>query len=505
MDLNVSAIGLVCLTIFCFFFCRFFKFSKGKEAPTVAGAWPILGHLPLLNDSKAPHRTLGALADKYGPIFTVQLGSKKTLVISNWEMAKECFTTNDTVVSSRPKLAAAEHMTYNKAMFSVAPCGPYWRTTRKIATSEILSPHRVKQLRHVFESEVQGSIKELFNFWCSNKNECGYALVELKQWFSHLIFNVVLQMVLGKRYFSLGTVDDEKAGRCVKAVKEFMRLFGVFTVGDAVPWLRWFDFGGHEKAMKETAKEMDSLVSEWLEEHRQNKALGGKVDGFQDFMDVMISMLDGQTNNGVDADTMIKSTVLEQLTQSVLLLPGGFCTKLGIFAYNITKMGKFNQIYENGEVVGAQTISNEEVVPPARLHTVHSNSVEVVYPKNDFKTLNPNVLEKVKEELHIVGKEKWLSENDITKLIYLQATVKETLRLYPPAPLSAPHEFTEDCTINGYNVTKGTRLITNLWKIHTDEYVWSDPLEFKPERFLTTHKDIDMKGHHFELLPFGGG
>ncbi|XP_052724098.1 cytochrome P450 82A4-like [Vigna angularis] len=102
------------------------------------------------------------------------------------------------------------------------------------------------------------------------------------QLFSHLIFNVVLQMVLGKRYFSLGTVDDEKAGRCVKAVKEFMRLFGVFTVGDDVPWLRWFDFGGHEKAMKDTAKKMDSLVSEWLEEHRQNKALGGKVDGFQD-------------------------------------------------------------------------------------------------------------------------------------------------------------------------------------------------------------------------------
>ncbi|XP_047176212.1 cytochrome P450 82A4-like [Vigna umbellata] len=451
MDLNVSAIGLVSLTLFCFFFCRFFKFSKGKAAPTVAGAWPILGHLPLLNDSKAPHRTLGALADKYGPIFTVQLGSKKTLVISNWEMAKECFTTNDAVVSSRPKLAAAEHMTYNKAMFSVAPCGPYWRTTRKIATSEILSPHRVKQLRHVFESEVQGSIKELFNFWCSNKNECGYALVELKQWFSHLIFNVVLQMVLGKRYFSLGTVDDEKAGRCVKAVKEFMRLFGVFTVGDAVPWLRWFDFGGHEKAMKETAKEMDSLVSEWLEEHRQNKALGGKVDGFQDFMDVMISMLDGQTNNGVDADTMIKSTVLT-------IIAGATDTISATLTWAMCLILR-----------------------------------------------NPNVLEKVKEELHIVGKEKWLSENDITKLIYLQATVKETLRLYPPAPLSAPHEFTEDCTINGYNVTKGTRLITNLWKIHTDEYVWSDPLEFKPERFLTTHKDIDMKGHHFELLPFGGG
>ena len=119
---------------------------------------------------------------------------------------------------------------------------------------------------------------------------------------------------------------------------------------------------------------------------------------------------------------------------------------------------------------------------------------------------NPLVLEKVKVELDIhIGKEKCVSEFDISKLTYLQAIVKETLRLYPPAPLSTPREFIEDCTLSGYNIKKGTRLITNLWKIHTDSNVWEDSLEFKPERFLTTHKDIDVKGHHFELLPFGGG
>ncbi|XP_029125722.1 cytochrome P450 82A4-like [Cajanus cajan] len=104
-----------------------------------------------------------------------------------------------------------------------------------------------------------------------------------------------------------------------------------------------------------------------------------------------------------------------------------------------------------------------------------------------------------------VGKKRCICESDLNKLTYFQATVKETLRLYPPAPLSTPREITEDCTISGFNVKKGTRLITNLWKINTDLNVWSDPLEFKPERFLTTYKDIDMKGQHFELLPFGSG
>jgi len=308
--LNTTTIALLSLTLFCLFFYNPFKFFQGKEAPTVAGAWPILGHLPLLAASKTPHRTLGALADKYGPIFTIQLGSKKALVINNWEIAKECFTTNDVVVSSRPKLVAVELIGYNHAMFSFAPYGPYWRELRKITTLEILSTRRVEQQQHVRVSEVQNSIKELYDLWCSQKNDSGYALVELKQWFYHLVFNMVLRILVGKRYFGGENLDDEKAQRCVKAVEEFMRLLGLFIVGDVIPWLRWLDFGGYEKAMKETAKDLDSVIGEELEEHRERKGLGEKVDEVQDFMDVMISLLDGKTIDGVDADTVIKSTVL---------------------------------------------------------------------------------------------------------------------------------------------------------------------------------------------------
>ena len=312
--LNVTAIGFVSLILFCLFLYNPLKLAqRKKEAPTVSGAWPILGHLLLLSSSKAPHRVLGALADKYGPIFTIKLGAKKALVISNWEIAKECFTTNDIVVSSRPRLVAAENMGYNHAILGFSPYGPYWRELRKITTLEILTSRRVEQLQHVRVSEVQSSIKELFDVWRSKKNESGYALVDLKQWFSRLTFNMVLRMVVGKRYFGATTVDDddvEKAQRCVNAIKDFMRLFGVFPVADAIPYLRCFDFGGHEKAMKETAKDLDSIISEWLEEHRQNRALDENVDRVQDFMDVMISLLDGKTIDGIDADTMIKSTVL---------------------------------------------------------------------------------------------------------------------------------------------------------------------------------------------------
>lgn len=119
---------------------------------------------------------------------------------------------------------------------------------------------------------------------------------------------------------------------------------------------------------------------------------------------------------------------------------------------------------------------------------------------------NRHVLEKAKEEMDIqIGKGRLVNESDIDKLVYLQAVMKESLRLYPAGPLGGAREFSEDCTIGGYLVPKGTRLILNIWKIHRDPQVWSDPLEFKPERFITSHQHIDVKGQDFELIPFGAG
>jgi hypothetical protein len=82
---------------------------------------------------------LGAMAEKYGPVFTIQLGLQRALVISSWEMAKECFTSNDLAVSSRPKLVAAKHFGYNFTLLGFAPYGFYWRELRNIAALELLS------------------------------------------------------------------------------------------------------------------------------------------------------------------------------------------------------------------------------------------------------------------------------------------------------------------------------------------------------------------------------
>ena len=119
---------------------------------------------------------------------------------------------------------------------------------------------------------------------------------------------------------------------------------------------------------------------------------------------------------------------------------------------------------------------------------------------------NREALKKVQQELDLnVGKERQVNESDVKNLVYLQAVIKETLRLYPAIPLSLPHEAMEDCNVGGYDVPAGTHLLVNLSKIHRDPKVWSDPYEFKPERFLINHKNLDVRGRNFELIPFGSG
>ncbi|CAI0464935.1 unnamed protein product [Linum tenue] len=96
---------------------------------------------------------------------------------------------------------------------------------------------------------------------------------------------------------------------------------------------------------------------------------------------------------------------------------------------------------------------------------------------------HPNILTKARAELDdVVGNNRLVEESDYAKLPYLQNIINETLRLYPAAPLLVPHYSSEDCTIGGYHIPKGTMLMANAWAIQRDPSVWDEPTTFRPER-----------------------
>lgn len=116
----------------------------------------------------------------------------------------------------------------------------------------------------------------------------------------------------------------------------------------------------------------------------------------------------------------------------------------------------------------------------------------------------PEIFDKATEELdRAIGRERWVEEKDIANLPFIDAIAKETMRLHPVAPMLVPRLCREDTQIAGYDIQQGTRMLVNVWTIGRDPSIWDSPNEFLPERFLG--KEIDVKGHDFELLPFGAG
>lgn len=119
---------------------------------------------------------------------------------------------------------------------------------------------------------------------------------------------------------------------------------------------------------------------------------------------------------------------------------------------------------------------------------------------------HPKILEKLQAEIRQVladqGKTQ-VTEEDLPNLPYLKAAIKETLRIHPPLPLLLPHESTQDDVVMGYDVAAGTQALINFWAIGRDPKIWEEPEEFRPERFLNSN--IDFRGLHFELIPFGAG
>ena len=101
---------------------------------------------------------------------------------------------------------------------------------------------------------------------------------------------------------------------------------------------------------------------------------------------------------------------------------------------------------------------------------------------------HPTIMEKAREEIDsIVGKNRLVQEPDIANLPYLQAILKETLRLHPTGPM-IPRESTESCTINGYEIPARTRLFVNVWAINRDPNYWENPLDSDQKGFLGQKK-----------------
>ncbi|GKE05450.1 geraniol 8-hydroxylase-like protein [Tanacetum coccineum] len=201
----------------------------------------------------------------------------------------------------------------------------------------------------------------------------------------------------------------------------------------------------------------------------------------------------GQAKKAFDwLDKVIEGFVDERLKQRESKLPR-FGDMLDSFLdYSQENEAKFNlnqikALLMDLFIAGTDTVSN----------TITWTMTELL--------LNPDILLRVREEesqkLEPEGK---VEESKVLDLPYLQAVIKETMRLHFAAPLLAPHKTLAEMKIGNYIVPKNTQIIVNAWAIARDERHWENPMEFLPDRFLK-NKLLDYNGQNFEFIPFGSG
>lgn len=117
---------------------------------------------------------------------------------------------------------------------------------------------------------------------------------------------------------------------------------------------------------------------------------------------------------------------------------------------------------------------------------------------------NPQVQACIDQELSPYSEPPGLKDRPY--LPYLQATMAEVLRCASPVPIPIPHRVTAGTTLCGYQILKDTTVFLNLWGINHDPDWWSEPFEFKPERFFNAQGLYEAPSmSRCSYMPFSAG
>ncbi|KAL6518526.1 hypothetical protein OROGR_019028 [Orobanche gracilis] len=272
--------------------------------------------------------------------------------------------------------------------------------------------------------------------------------VSLREHLQAAALNNIMGSVFGKRYDP--AQDSDELNELREMVREGFELLGAFNFSDHLPWLSYFyDPFRIVSRCEALVPRVRKLVNGIIQEHKiKNRQSDDGVSDAADFVDVLLS-LDGDEKLGEDDMIAVLWEMIFRGTDTTALLT---------------------------EWVMAELV------------------------------LHPEVQAKLREELDGATT---LTDADLAALPYLQAVVKETLRVHPPGPLLAWARLsTSDVRLsNGMVVPAATTAMVNMWAITHDPALWADPMEFRPERFVAAMggADVDVRGGDLRLAPFGSG
>ncbi|KAE8733154.1 Trans-cinnamate 4-monooxygenase [Hibiscus syriacus] len=403
---------------------------------------PIFGNWLQVGDD-LNHRNLTDLAKKFGDIFLLRMGQRNLVVVSSPELAKEVLHTQGVEFGSRTRNVVFDIFTGKGQDMVFTVYGEHWRKMRRIMTVPFFTNKVVQQYRHGWEAEVASVVEDV------RKNpEAATNGIVLRKRLQLMMYNNMYRIMFDRRFES----EDDPLFVKLKALNgERSRLAQSFeyNYGDFIPILRPF-LRGYLKLCKEVKEMRLQLFKDYFLEERKKLASTKRSDN-NALKCAIDHILDAQQKGEINEDNVL-------------------------------------YIVENINVAAIETT----------LWSIEWGIAELVN--------HPDIQQKLRGEIDtVLGPGVQVSEPDLHKLPYLQAVIKETLRLRMAIPLLVPHMNLHDARLGGYEIPAESKILVNAWWLANNPAHWKNPEEFRPERFFEEESKVEANGNDFRYLPFGVG
>ncbi|KAL2944971.1 Geraniol 8-hydroxylase [Bienertia sinuspersici] len=274
---------LILLSIIFTIFCVSKWFSKSKQLPPGPKPWPIIGNLHELSDM--PHRAVAELSKKYGPIMSLKLGSKTTIIISSPEIAKERFVNHDLDFSSKAVPHARTAQNHDKFSLFWLPTGSKWQSLRKIATIQLFTTQRLNSSQFIRQKKVDELVE-----YVRQCGESGMSVDIGKAGFTTSL-NLLSNTFFSKDLASHASTDSQEFKELVRST---MEMSGKPNFSDFFPLVKHLDLQGIFKRSTEIVNKMMRIFEEIID--------GRLKDQMNVKDDVLGTLLKNVENNELSLD-----------------------------------------------------------------------------------------------------------------------------------------------------------------------------------------------------------
>ncbi|KAL7594968.1 cytochrome P450 76C1 [Lactuca sativa] len=424
---------------------KWITYSRKHIPPFPPGPYglPVVGYLPFLGSNL--HERFTEMAHRYGPIFSLRLGRKLHVVVNSIDLVKVVTRDLDQTMANRSPPLTALTISYGGNGVVWSNSNTHWRNMRKILATQLLSNTNLKDCQGFRTYEVRRLVKEVYSKLGTkiNINEIAFKTE----------VDVVTSILWGCSKSGEGNDSSSIGGGFREVEFKIVKLLGAPNISDFLPVVSRFDLQGRQREMQRQLEYVDrifqSIIQGRIETNSRKNEGEAEEDRRKDFVQILLELME-QKDGSISLDIIkIKALLMD--------------------------------------IVLAATDTTSTMV-----EWVISEILN-----------NPGVMRKVQDELTDVIGMNVVQESHLPKLTYLDAVIKETFRVHTPVPLLVHRYPDESCTVGGYTIPKGTIVYMNVWAIHRDPKIWTNPLEFMPERFLIDKWDYN--GNNFKFLPFGSG